>query len=191
MINKEHHLPIGRQARLLSLSRSSVYYLPRPVPAADLAVMNRIDKLHLEYPFAGSRMMRDFLVRENFDVGRLHVATLMRKMGIEAIYRRPNTSKPAPGHKIYPYLLRKLPITRPNQVWAMDITYIPMARGFVYLAAVVTGSAGRYWPGNSRSRSTRHSASKPSRRHWRNTASRKSSTRTRVASSHPWPSPIC
>jgi len=81
-------------------------------------------------------MMRDFLVRENFDVGRLHVATLMRKMGIEAIYRRSNTSKPAPGHKI-PYLLRKLPITRPNQVWAMDITYIPMARGFVYLAAVV------------------------------------------------------
>ena len=137
MINKEHHLPIGRQARLLSLSRGSVYYLPRPVPAADLAVMNRIDKLHLEYPFAGSRMMRDFLVRENFDVGRLHVATLMRKMGIEAIYRRPNTSKPAPGHKIYPYLLRKLPVTRPNQVWAMDITYIPMARGFVYLTAVV------------------------------------------------------
>lgn len=137
MINKEHRLPIGRQARLLSLSRGSVYYLPRPVPAADLAVMNRIDKLHLEYPFAGSRMMRDFLVRENFDIGRLHVTTLMKRMGIEAIYRRPNTSKPAPGHKIYPYLLRKLPITRPNQVWAMDISYIPMARGFVYLAAVV------------------------------------------------------
>lgn len=116
MINKEHRLPIGRQARLLSLSRGSVYYLPRPVPAADLAVMNRIDKLHLEYPFAGSRMMRDFLVRENFDIGRLHVTTLMKRMGIEAIYRRPNTSKPAPGHKIYPYLLRKLPITRPNQV---------------------------------------------------------------------------
>ena len=137
MIDREHRLPIGRQARLLSLSRGSVYYLSRPVPAADLAVMNRIDKLHLEYPFAGSRMMRDFLVREGFDVGRLHVATLMKRMGIEAIYRRPNTSKPAPGHKIYPYLLRKLPITRPNQVWAMDITYLPMARGFVYLAAVV------------------------------------------------------
>ena len=137
MIDREHRLPIGRQARLLSLSRGSVYYLSRPVPAADLAVMNRIDKLHLEYPFAGSRMMRDFLVREGFDVGRLHVATLMKRMGIEAIYRRPNTSKPAPGHKIYPYLLRKLPITRPNQVWAMDISYIPMARGFVYLAAVV------------------------------------------------------
>jgi len=82
-------------------------------------------------------MMRDFLVREGFDVGRLHVATLMKRMRIAAIYRRPNTSKPAPGHKIYPYLLRKLAITRPNQVWAIDITYIPMARGFVYLTAVV------------------------------------------------------
>ena len=99
--------------------------------------MLRIDKLHLDYPFAGSRMMRDFLVREGFDVGRLHVATLMKRMRIAAIYRRPNTSKPAPGHKIYPYLLRKLAITRPNQVWAIDITYIPMARGFVYLASVV------------------------------------------------------
>jgi putative transposase len=137
MIDRQHPLPLRKQAKALGISRGSVYYLPRPVPAADLAVMNRIDKLHLEYPFAGSRLMRDFLVRENFDIGRLHVATLMKRMGIEAIYRRPNTSKPAPGHKIYPYLLRKLPITRPNQVWAMDITYIPMARGFVYLAAVV------------------------------------------------------
>lgn len=137
MIDRQHPLPLRKQAKALGISRGSVYYLPRPVLAADLAVMNRIDKLHLEYPFAGSRMMRDFLVRENFDVGRLHVATLMKRMGIEAIYRRPNTSKPAPGHKIYPYLLRKLPITRPNRVWAMDITYIPMARGFVYLTAVV------------------------------------------------------
>jgi putative transposase len=137
MIDRQHPLPLRKQAKALGISRGSVYYLPRPVSAADLAVMNRIDKLHLEYPFAGSRMMRDLLVREGHKVGRLHVATLMRRMGIEAIYRRPNTSKPAPGHNIYPYLLRKLPITRPNQVWAMDITYIPMARGFVYLAAVV------------------------------------------------------
>ena len=99
--------------------------------------MRRIDELHLEYPFAGSRMLRDFLNREGVAVGRRHVATLMKRMGIEAIYRRPNTSKPAPGHKIYPYLLRGLKVDRPNQVWAMDITYIPMARGFVYLAAVV------------------------------------------------------
>ena len=105
--------------------------------AADLAIMRRIDELHLDYPFAGSRMLRDLLAARGAQIGRRHVATLMRRMGIEALYRRPHTSKPAPGHKIYPYLLRGLAITRPNQVWAMDITYIPMARGFVYLAAVV------------------------------------------------------
>lgn len=99
--------------------------------------MRRIDELHLLYPFAGSRMLRDLLWQEGMAVGRLHVATLMKRMRIEAIYRRPNTSKPAPGHKVYPYLLRKLAITRPNQVWATDITYIPMARGFVYLVAIV------------------------------------------------------
>ena len=99
--------------------------------------MRRIDELHLEHPFAGSRMLRGLLHQEGHDVGRLHVATLMKRMRIEALYRRPNTSTPTPGHKIYPYLLRNLPVVRPNQVWAMDITYIPMARGFVYLAAVV------------------------------------------------------
>ena len=99
--------------------------------------MRRMDELHLNFPFAGSRMLRDLLTAEGFAVGRLHVATLMKRMGIEALYRKPNTSKPAPGHKIYPYLLRNLAVTRPNQVWAMDITYIPMARGFVYLAAVI------------------------------------------------------
>jgi putative transposase len=99
--------------------------------------MRRIDELHLDCPFAGSRMLRDMLRREGFTIGRRHVATLMKRIGIEAIYRRPNTSKPAPGHKIYPYLLRGLKVDHPNQVWAMDITYIPMARGFVYLAAVV------------------------------------------------------
>lgn len=137
MIDREHELSVTRQAEMLSISRSSVYYLPRPVSAGDLALMRRIDELHLDYPFAGSRMLRDLLGREGFTVGRLHVSTLMKRMGIEAIYRRPNTSKPAPGHKVYPYLLRKLTVTRPNQVWAMDITYIPMARGFVYLTAVV------------------------------------------------------
>ena len=137
MIDRRHDLSIARQASALGISRGSVYYLPRPVPAADLAVMRRIDELHLDYPFAGSRMLQGLLKAEGHCVGRRHVATLMRKMGIEALYRRPNTSKPAPGHKIYPYLLRNFPVTRPNQVWAMDITYIPMARGFVYLAAVV------------------------------------------------------
>lgn len=137
MIDRGHDLRLGRQAELLGLSRSTLYYEPRPVPAAELAIMRRIDVLHLDYPFAGSRMLRDLLRGEGVVIGRELVATMMRRMGIEAIYRKPNTSKTAPGHKIYPYLLRGLPIERPNQVWAMDITYIPMAHGFVYLAAVV------------------------------------------------------
>ena len=99
--------------------------------------MRRIDELHLEHPFAGSRMLRDMLKAEGREVGRRHASTLMKKMGVEAIYRRPNTSKPAPGHEDYPYLLRNLAVTRPNQVWAADITYVPMARGFVYLVAIV------------------------------------------------------
>jgi putative transposase len=103
----------------------------------ELEIMRRLDELHLEYPFAGSRMLRDLLRQEGFVIGRLRVASLMKRMAIDAIYRRPNTSKSAPGHKVYPYLLRKLAITRPNQVWATDISYIPMARGFVYLVAIV------------------------------------------------------
>src|ERR1700736_6246731 len=137
MIDRHHELSISKQAKALKISRGSVYYLPRPVSAANLAVMRRMDELHLELPFAGSRMLRDLLNAEGLVIGRLHVATLMKRMGIEAIYRKPNTSKPAPGHKIYPYLLRNVPVIRPNQVWAMDLTYIPMARGFVYLAAVI------------------------------------------------------
>jgi len=137
MIDRQHKLSISKQAKALKISRGSVYYLPRPVSAADLAVMRRMDELHLELPFAGSRMLRDLLNAEGVTIGRQHVATLMKRMGIEAIYRKPNTSKPAPGHRIYPYLLRNVPVIRPNQVWAMDLTYIPMARGFVYLAAVV------------------------------------------------------
>jgi putative transposase len=137
MIEREHALPLTRQAKILKLSRSGLYYRPRPVPPADLAVMRRIDELHLDYPFAGSRMLRDLLRGEGVEIGRQRVARMMKRMGIEALYRRPNTSKPTSGHKIYPYLLRGLAVERPNQVWAMDITYIPMARGFVYLAAVV------------------------------------------------------
>jgi putative transposase len=137
MIDRNHKLPLGRQAKALGLSRSSLYYEPRPVSPTDLAIMRRIDELHLDYPFAGSRMLRDLLRGEGMDIGRERVATMMRQMGIEALCPRPNTSKPAPGHKIFPYLLRSLDIVRPNQAWAMDITYIPMARGFVYLAAVL------------------------------------------------------
>ena len=137
MIDRSHALPVTGQARELGISRGSVYYLPRPTSDADLAIMRRLDELHMDFPFAGSRMLRDLLAADGVKVGRLHVSTLMKKMAIEAIYRRPNTSKPSPGHKVYPYLLRKLAVTRPNQVWATDITYIPMARGFVYLIAIV------------------------------------------------------
>jgi len=137
MIDRDHELPLARQAELLRLSRSNLYYEPRPVPAAELAIMRRIDALHTDYPFAGSRMLRDLLRGEGIVIGRELVAAMMRRMCIEALYRRPNTSKPTPGHKVYPYLLRGVAVERPNQVWAMDITYIPMARGFVYLAAVV------------------------------------------------------
>ena len=137
MIDRKHDLPITRQTELLSISRGSIYYLPRPVPEADLKLMRRLDELHLELPFAGSRMLRALLAAEGSEVGRRHVVTLMRRMGIEALYRRPRTTKPEPGHKIYPYLLRGLAIDRPNQVWAMDITYIPMRKGFVYLAVVL------------------------------------------------------
>jgi len=137
MIDPEHALSISLQVEELEISRSTVYYRPRPVSDADLFLMRRIDELHLNYPFAGSRMLRDMLSLQGLEVGRRHVRSLMRRMGIETLYRKPNTSKPAEGHKIYPYLLRGLAITRPNQVWSTDITYIPMARGFVYLAAVV------------------------------------------------------
>jgi putative transposase len=121
----------------VNISRSTVYYDPRSISAEDLWLMRRIEELHLNYPFAGSRMLRGLLWQQGLVVGRRHIKTLMRRMGVEAIYRKPNTSKPAPGHRIYPYLLRGLAVLRSNQVWAMDITYIPMARGFIYLAAVV------------------------------------------------------
>src|SRR5215203_5409850 len=137
MIDRKHNLSITRQAEVLNISRGCVYYLPRPVSEADLTIMRRLDRLHLEFPFAGARMLRGLLSAEGCKIGRRHVKTLMRRMGIEALYRRPRTTKPEPGHKIYPYLLRSIEITRPNQAWATDITYIPMARGFVYLAVVL------------------------------------------------------
>lgn len=143
MIDDEHELAITRQAELVGVSRASVYYLPRPTPEADLALMRRIDALHLEHPFAGARMLRDMLRAQGEAIGRKRVATLMRKMGIEALYRRANTSKRHAAHRVYPYLLRGLAIERPNQVWAMDTTYIPMARGFVYLTAVLDWATRR------------------------------------------------
>ena len=143
MIDRDHQLSITRQAKLLEISRGTVYYLPRPVSPADLALMRRIDELHLEHPFMGARMLRRQLARQGIHAGRRHIGTLMLRMGIQALAPQPGTSKAAPGHKIYPYLLRKLTITRANQVWALDMTYIPMARGFVYLTAVVDVASRR------------------------------------------------
>ena len=143
MIDATHELPVVRQAQLLDLARSTVYYLPKPSSAADLALMRRIDELHLEHPFAGSRMLRDLLRLEGHRIGRKHVVMLMARMGIEALYRKPNTSRRHPEHSIYPYLLRDRTIERGNEVWAMDITYIPLARGFVYLAAVMDWASRR------------------------------------------------
>ena len=137
MIDRDHALSVTKQAEAAGLARSTVYYLPRPMPTADLELMHQIDRLHLEFPFAGARMLRGLLAAKGSKTGRRHIKALMQRMGIEALYRRPRTTKPEPGHKIYPYLLRGMEIARPNQVWAMDITYIPMAKGFVYLAAVL------------------------------------------------------
>jgi len=137
MIDRDHELPISHQVKLLNISRGTAYYQGQDASAEDLELMRRMDELHLNHPFAGSRMLRDMLRLEGLLVGRRHVRTLMRRMGIEALYRKPNTSKKHPGHKVYPYLLRELKIERANQVWAMDITYIPMAKGWVYLTVVL------------------------------------------------------
>jgi len=143
MIDRQHPLPVVQQCQLLAIARSSVYSTPQPVSAATLALMRQIDELHLQHPFAGSRMLRDLLRLQGVIVGRKHVATLMRRMGIEALYQRPRTTQSHPGHVVFPYLLRDRAITAPNQVWAMDITYLPMRRGFVYLAAVLDWATRR------------------------------------------------
>jgi len=137
MIDQGAKLSVTRQCELLELNRTGVYYTPRPIREADLRLMRRIDELHLEHPFYGARRLAKQLGREGFDVGRVHVATLMRRMGIEALYRRPRTSIPARDAKIYPYLLEGLAIERPNQVWSSDLTYLPMAHGFLYLVAIL------------------------------------------------------
>jgi len=130
-------VPVVNQCRLLKIARSTLYYRPVPVSSDDLAVMRRMDELHLAWPFYGSRRMAAVLRREGWAMNRKRAKRLMKTMGIEAIYQKPNTSKGHPDHKVYPYLLRGLTIDRPNQVWCADITYIPMAKGFVYLVAVM------------------------------------------------------
>jgi putative transposase len=145
MINREHELSVVRQCELLQLARSSAYYQPLPVSEADLALMRRIDELHLKWPFLGARRLVPLLNADGFSVGRKHVTTLMRKMGISALYRKRRTSLPGSGaaHRVYPYLLRGSTIERPNQVWAADITYIPMAKGFLYLVAIMDWATRR------------------------------------------------
>ena len=137
MIDKEHPLPVTAQCRTLKLSRSGIYYTPVPVSDTDRGLMRMIDEIHLELPYLGSRGIRSELKNRGHKAGRIHVRTLMRRMGIEAVYKKPRLSKPRPGHRIYPYLLKGLDITRANHVWCSDITYIPMARGFCYLVAVM------------------------------------------------------
>jgi len=145
MIDPEHALPVVRQCQLLALARSTAYYAPSPTPESDLTLMRRIDELHLKWPFLGARKLRDLLNRDGFAVGRKHVGTLMRRMGISAVYRQPKTSTPGSGpeHRVYPYLLRNLVIERANQVWAADISYLPMAKGFLYLVAIIDWASRR------------------------------------------------
>jgi putative transposase len=143
MIDRTDKLPVVRQCQILELARSTAYYQPVPISSGDLALMRRIDELHLNYPFAGARMLAKLLKREGQPIGRRHMSTLMREMNIHALYRKPNTSKRHPTHKVYPYLLRNVSITRSNHVWAADITYIPMKRGFVYLFAVLDWASRR------------------------------------------------
>ena len=143
MIDRNHALPVSRQAKLLDISRGAVYYVPKPISEADLKLMRHIDELHLQHPFMGARMLRRTLAQEGVLAGRRHIGTLMQRMDIEALAPKPGTSKARPGHKIYPYLLRNVSITRANQVWALDTTYIPMAQGFVYLTAVVDVASRR------------------------------------------------
>lgn len=143
MIDCEHDLSLTRQADLLQLSRGSIYYVPVPVSPADVELMDRIDHLHTEYPFMGARMLRDRLKPMGYRVGRRHVARLMTLMGIEALYRKKRTTKRNPEHPVFPYLLRGVTIDRPDQVWAADISYIPMARGFLYLFAILDWATRR------------------------------------------------
>jgi putative transposase len=145
MINPEHKLSVVGQCQLLDLARSTAYYEPLPASEKDLGLMRRLDELHLKWPFLGARKLRDLLTKDGFNVGRKHVVTLMRKMGISAVYRKPKTSTPGSGpeHRVYPYLLRNLAIERPNHVWAADISYLPMSKGFLYLVAIMDWASRR------------------------------------------------
>ena len=152
MIDREADLSLTRQAELLALSRSGLYYEPKPISAKDLELMRRIDRLHTDWPFMGARMLRDRLKIDGYTVGRRHVARLMRLMGIEALYRKKATTKRNPEHAVFPYLLRNLTIERPNRVWCADISYIPMRQGFLYLLPSLIGRRAACWLGANRTR---------------------------------------
>jgi putative transposase len=137
MIDKSFKITITRQAELLNITRTTLYYMPKLMNDNDLQILRVMDELHLQYPFMGSRMLQDQLNRKGIEIGRLHTKTLMNIANTHAISRQKSTSEKHPSHKIYPYLLRNVPVTRPNQVWATDITYIPMKKGFVYLVAIL------------------------------------------------------
>ena len=143
MIDRTHMLPLTRQCVILELSRASLYYEAEPVSSRDLELMRLIDEIHMKYPFYGSRRIRNELKDKGYDIGRGHVRTLMLKMGIAALYQKPRLSEPHPMHRVYPYLLRGMEISRANQVYAADITYIPMAKGFCYLVAVMDWASRR------------------------------------------------
>ena len=152
MIDREADLSLTRQAELLALSRSGLYYEPKPISANDLELMRCIDRLHTDWPFMGARMLRDRLKIDGYTVGRRHVARLMRLMGIEALYRKKATTKRNPEHAVFPYLLRNLTIERPNHVWCADISYIPMRQGFLYLLPSLIGRRAACWLGANRTR---------------------------------------
>jgi len=143
MIGRTHELPISRQCRILGICRSSFYYQAVPMDQRDVDLMRAIDEIHLKYPFYGSRRVRDELRDRGYQVGRGHVRTLMRKMDIHALYQKPRLSEPHPAHKVYPYLLRGLEMTRANHVWVADICYLPLARGFCYLVAIMDWASRR------------------------------------------------
>ena len=176
MIDREHDLPITKQAKVLRISRGSVYYRARPVSATDLEVMRRLDRLHLEFPFAGSRMLQGLLSADGCEIGRRHVKTLMQRMGIEALYRRPRTTKPEPGHKIYPYLLRGMEITRPN----LPTTALRSAWTAKGLGGTTSSSSGSGAASNMRRCICGHT-----------TASARPALRSAVAHPHEFPDPSC
>ena len=179
MIERDGEVSVKRQAQLLDLSRSSIYYVARDLPERDLKLMRILDELHLKWPFYGARKLTRELQNQGHEVGRRHVTTLMRRMGMEAIYRKPRTSIPAPLSALYPYLLPGLKIERPNHVWAADLTYLPMAHGFQYLVAIIDVGSRKTLSWRVSNTMTPDFCVEALQRHWENTGSRRSSIRTR------------